>query len=76
MSPIINVKGFKCNKCGWVWISRQYIEDDYSTIPIACAKCKSSYWNRDPTTTTTSKKKKMKKKIKIKNKKKKDDNTR
>ena len=45
MTPILNVKAFKCNACGWVWISRQYLKDG-KTKPIACAKCKSAYWNR------------------------------
>lgn len=51
--PIIKVDAFKCNKCNYVWLSRQYLEDK-KTIPIACSRCKSSYWNRDPTTTTTT----------------------
>lgn len=48
MSPIINVKAFQCNRCGYIWLSRQYLEDK-KTIPIACAKCKSPYYNREPT---------------------------
>jgi predicted Zn-ribbon and HTH transcriptional regulator len=62
VSPIINVEAFKCNKCGWVWISRPYLEDaDRRSIPIACSKCKSAYWDRDPTTTIKPKPKKNKK---------------
>jgi DNA-directed RNA polymerase subunit RPC12/RpoP len=53
MTPLINVKAFKCAKCGWIWLSRQYMEDQKS-LPIACAKCKSPYWNREPSTTTNT----------------------
>ena len=55
MSPTINVKAFKCNACGHVWISRQYLKDG-KTKPIACAKCKSAYWNREKTDKKDSKK--------------------
>ena len=44
MSPVINVKAFKCNKCGWIWLSHQFLRD--GTKPIACAKCKSAYYDR------------------------------
>ena len=44
---IIDIKAFQCNKCGHIWISQtEYY--DAKNPPIACASCKSSYWNRDP----------------------------
>lgn len=45
MTPTVNIKAFKCNKCGHIWLSKQFLKDG-KTIPIACAKCKSAYWNR------------------------------
>ena len=44
MSPVISVKALKCNKCGYVWLSHQFLRD--GTKPIACAKCKSAYYDR------------------------------
>jgi hypothetical protein len=46
MTPIQNVKAFKCNKCGHIWLSKKYLEDG-KTRPVACAKCKSPYWDRE-----------------------------
>jgi len=45
VSPIVNIKAFKCLKCGHVWLSKKYLEDG-KTKPIACAKCKSPYYDR------------------------------
>ena len=67
--PIIkDVDIFKCTRCNYVWLSRQYLEDK-KTKPIACARCKSVYWDREPTsitvvTTTSTKTKPQKKKKK------------
>ena len=61
MTPIINVKAFKCNACGWLWISRKYLEDG-KTKPIACAKCKSAYWDREQQPQTKRKKRTSKNK--------------
>lgn len=46
--PIIQVPAFLCVKCGYIWLSKQYLEDK-KTIPLACAKCKSAYWDRGNT---------------------------
>ena len=40
---IIQVKGFQCDVCGHVWISR---DRNSKLLPVACAKCKSPYWNK------------------------------
>jgi len=45
MTPLINVKAFKCNRCQHVWLSKKYLEDG-KTRPIACARCKSPYYDR------------------------------
>jgi len=34
----VSVNGCKCERCGHIWYSRK-------AAPIACAKCKSAYWN-------------------------------
>lgn len=34
------MKVCKCNRCGHVWLPQ-----NGNIKPIACAKCKSSYWN-------------------------------
>lgn len=41
--PIISIKAFKCNRCGYIWSSPRH--DTKRHLPHACAKCKSSYWN-------------------------------
>jgi predicted Zn-ribbon and HTH transcriptional regulator len=33
---------FKCERCGYEWFSHKYTAEN---PPIACAKCKSPYWN-------------------------------
>lgn len=73
--PIIkDVDIFKCTRCNYVWLSRQYLEDK-KTKPIACARCKSVYWDREPTPITVitkrtaTKTKPQKKKNKKKNEK-------
>ena len=39
--PRIKVEACKCNKCGHVWLPRES-----NPNPIACAGCKSPYWDR------------------------------
>ena len=43
---LINIEAFECNRCGYKWISHKYTHQD---PPVACAKCKSAYWNRGNT---------------------------
>lgn len=43
---IIQIRGFKCDVCGHEWISRKWNSSD-NELPIACAKCKSPYWNKN-----------------------------
>ena len=67
--PIIkDVDIFKCTRCNYVWLSRQYLEDK-KTKPIACARCKSVYWDREPTSITIVVTKQTKPQQKKKNKK-------
>jgi predicted Zn-ribbon and HTH transcriptional regulator len=40
---IIKVDAFRCEKCGHIWISKIFSKNN---PPVACAKCKSAYWNR------------------------------
>jgi hypothetical protein len=45
---IINIKAFKCERCGHIWLPRDVLEkinklDEY--LPKVCPKCKSPYWN-------------------------------
>lgn len=40
---VIQIQGFKCDVCGHIWISRNR---ETKQLPIACAKCKSPYWNK------------------------------
>lgn len=40
---VIQIQGFKCDVCGHTWISRNR---ETKQLPIACAKCKSPYWNK------------------------------
>ena len=65
MTPIINVEAFKCNKCGHVWLSRGYAEkmhnEEKMFFPIACAKCKSAYWDREQQQPQTKRKKRTSK---------------
>jgi len=39
--PKITLTGYQCNKCGHKWYSRN------EGKPIACAGCKSPYWDRE-----------------------------
>lgn len=38
----VTVKACKCERCGHVWLPRKTMT---KTKPVACAKCKSAYWN-------------------------------
>jgi predicted Zn-ribbon and HTH transcriptional regulator len=53
MSPIVKIDAFKCSKCGYIWTSNRFTAKN---PPIACSKCKSAYWNREPTTKDNKKK--------------------
>jgi len=41
--PIVEVKAYKCSRCGHVWLPRKDWEGE---LPAVCPKCKSPYWNR------------------------------
>lgn len=41
---ITPIKVFKCDLCDHVWLSR---DRHPNNPPIACARCKSHYWNRN-----------------------------
>jgi len=36
----INIKGYKCERCGHEWVKRTERK-----TPVICPKCKSPYWN-------------------------------
>jgi len=36
----IRVSGFKCERCGHIWVPRE------EATPRVCPKCKSPYWDR------------------------------
>jgi DNA-directed RNA polymerase subunit RPC12/RpoP len=38
----ITLQGYRCERCGHVWVKRSATEGD----PIICPKCKSPYWNK------------------------------
>ena len=38
--PKISVDAWKCLRCGYIWLPRG------KDKPIACAKCKSAYWDK------------------------------
>jgi predicted Zn-ribbon and HTH transcriptional regulator len=40
---LTSIEAFECDKCGYKWISHKYT---HKNPPVACAKCKSPYWNR------------------------------
>jgi DNA-directed RNA polymerase subunit RPC12/RpoP len=45
---IIQVRAFKCERCGQIWTSRNTKdkpEDPEKYQPKVCPKCKSPYWN-------------------------------
>jgi DNA-directed RNA polymerase subunit RPC12/RpoP len=41
----INLKGYKCERCGHTWFPRKYNEATEGP-PILCPKCKSAYWDK------------------------------
>jgi DNA-directed RNA polymerase subunit RPC12/RpoP len=41
----VTLEGYKCERCGHVWVPRKY-ETAKKKDPIICPKCKSPYWNR------------------------------
>ena len=38
----VEIPGWKCERCGHIWVSRQEWADE----PRVCPKCKSPYWNK------------------------------
>jgi len=42
--PIVEVKAYKCAKCGHIWLPRKDWKDE---LPVVCPKCKSPYWNKE-----------------------------
>jgi len=40
----VTVEGYKCERCGHIWIPRKY-DTGKKKDPIICPKCKSPYWN-------------------------------
>jgi DNA-directed RNA polymerase subunit RPC12/RpoP len=40
--PKVKLEGYKCERCGHIWLPRKYGEED----PVICPKCKSPYWNK------------------------------
>jgi hypothetical protein len=42
----IKLEGYKCERCGHVWLPRKYGESEKGKDPVICPKCKSPYWNR------------------------------
>ena len=45
---IIQIAGFRCERCDKVWAPKSVNQDDPSKVemPVICPKCKSPYWNR------------------------------
>ena len=41
---LVEIMGFKCNKCGFVWGPHKKLYD-WKNPPKICAKCKSIHWN-------------------------------
>lgn len=39
----MEMKGYKCNNCGYEWLPRSQKEK-----PLICPKCKSSRWDKEP----------------------------
>jgi len=39
---VIELKGFRCDRCNHEWLPRLKIEQE----PTICPKCKSAYWNK------------------------------
>lgn len=40
--PDALIKGFKCYRCNWEWVSNKKDDDR----PITCPKCRSAYWDK------------------------------
>ena len=40
----VNIEGYKCERCGHIWVPRIY-EIEKKKDPVICPKCKSPYWN-------------------------------
>lgn len=46
--PIIQVSGFKCERCDHIWCPKTINQENPKKIelPIICPACKSPYWNK------------------------------
>jgi len=42
----VNIEGYKCERCGHIWVPRKYTGDKNEPEPVICPKCKSPYWNK------------------------------
>jgi hypothetical protein len=44
----LNVLECTCERCGNVWVTKPTLEKGkwVCIMPVACAQCKSAYWNR------------------------------
>jgi len=40
----VSIEGYKCERCGHVWVPRLYGKKKQE--PVICPKCKSPYWNK------------------------------
>ena len=38
----VSIEGYKCERCGHIWVPRKYSD---KKDPVICPKCKSPYWN-------------------------------
>jgi DNA-directed RNA polymerase subunit RPC12/RpoP len=42
----IKLDGYRCERCGHIWLPRIYGESEGQGDPVICPKCKSPYWNK------------------------------
>jgi DNA-directed RNA polymerase subunit RPC12/RpoP len=42
----IKLDGYRCERCGHIWLPRIYGEAEGQGDPVICPKCKSPYWNK------------------------------
>lgn len=43
--PQIQIPGWRCCRCGHIWISRDWGFNDNGKKPVTCPKCRSAYWD-------------------------------
>lgn len=41
----IQLEGYKCERCGHIWLPRKQENGKEQLEPRVCPKCKSPYWN-------------------------------